>query len=535
MSEILGEQTELVAPAFLERTPVGTWTPLAGFAFRLGDLVARIGRDEAVVRALIAAFAAPTVHGNRGFTAMDAYNAAYAQPLIPLGRDVFVLLQPQALADALYTSPYYWMQADAAYRETAAQHRGEFTERFCAACLARVFGEQRVHGNVEGLGATGSHLGEIDVLVLFGDRAVVVEAKSKRLTMAARHGNDAALEDDFKKAVGLARPAGLSKCRCAATRRDEAPYTGWRVSRVERAAAVGFPITVLCDGYSALSAQSPEFLEEPEPAGVARAMVTDLLYLDDVTEMLASPLRLLSFLEHRAQCGERLFVENERTALAMHLKQNLWLSPDYDAAVIHEGVCMVLDAAPAVRREDVPGKGTPEGILTRFEGTAFCRLIAENEGTEQRAAVGLGLMLLRMSDETVENLNTLIDTVVGRTAKDGRSHDGTISLGTGLPGVTIQCSKEVLPSAEEGLYVHCRLRKYSQHEESWFGVLLGPEGSLRLAAELSDRWVYGADLERELPVLEGRKPGGRKIRRNERCPCGSGKKCKRCCLLLTRG
>jgi hypothetical protein len=39
------------------------------------------------------------------------------------------------------------------------------------------------------------------VLVLFGNRAIVLQAKAKKLTLEARKGNDNQLKDDFKKSV----------------------------------------------------------------------------------------------------------------------------------------------------------------------------------------------------------------------------------------------------------------------------------------------------------------------------------------------
>jgi hypothetical protein len=41
----------------------------------------------------------------------------------------------------------------------------------------------------------------IDVLVIFGNRAIIVEAKSKRLTLEARRGDDGRIKDDFKKSI----------------------------------------------------------------------------------------------------------------------------------------------------------------------------------------------------------------------------------------------------------------------------------------------------------------------------------------------
>ena len=39
------------------------------------------------------------------------------------------------------------------------------------------------------------------MLVTFGDFAIVVQAKSKKLTLEARKGNSKQLESDFKKAI----------------------------------------------------------------------------------------------------------------------------------------------------------------------------------------------------------------------------------------------------------------------------------------------------------------------------------------------
>jgi hypothetical protein len=95
------------------------------------------------------------------------------------------------------------MVAERAYKEIASANRGRFTEQFTAKRLTRVFGAERVFLNVDIWESPGkkNKVGEIDVLVLFADRAIVVQAKSKKLTIAARKGNDLQLKEDFKAAI----------------------------------------------------------------------------------------------------------------------------------------------------------------------------------------------------------------------------------------------------------------------------------------------------------------------------------------------
>jgi hypothetical protein len=48
-------------------------------------------------------------------------------------------------------------------------------------------------------------------LRLNSNRAIILQAKSKKLTIAARQGNDNRLQDDFKKAVQGAYDQAITK------------------------------------------------------------------------------------------------------------------------------------------------------------------------------------------------------------------------------------------------------------------------------------------------------------------------------------
>ena len=138
---------------------------------------------------------------NETFRALNDFNLANAQPIIRGESGTFILFQAYSFYEALYESPFYWMLQDAAYKDTALKHRGEFTEGFSAQCLARVFGIKHTHANVLLHKNAATTAGEIDNLVLFGNRAIVVQAKSKRLTLEARKGNDGAIQKDFSAGI----------------------------------------------------------------------------------------------------------------------------------------------------------------------------------------------------------------------------------------------------------------------------------------------------------------------------------------------
>ena len=143
-----------------------------------------------------------------------------------------------------------------------------------------------------------------------------------------------------------------------------------------------------------------------------------------------------------------------------------------------------LDVAMTVRREGIPGAATPDGILTRFEGTPFSRIIAEIEDKPSPVAISLGFMLLELSEATVQKINDHIKRVLMLTKQDGGLHDVTIGISNASTGLTVHCSKLTESEAEIRLITHCKRRKEMQKANSWFGLALRPDGSILLAGEL---------------------------------------------------
>ena len=234
---------------------------LTGYTFTIDDVAGRIRLVRAVIKKILTEFAVPSGQHNAGFAALNDFNVTNATPLIRYNDDSFVLFQQFSLVEATYESPYYWMNKDPDYRDTAAKNRGHFTEKFCQERLESVFGNGCVYSNVKIVGPKKTELGEIDVLVLFGDRAIVLQAKSKRLTLEARKGNDGQIKGDFRKSVQDSYNQGY---RDATLLRDEGSKLVDSDSN-EIVIRQGFKeVYILCvvsDHYPALSFQTQAFLQ----------------------------------------------------------------------------------------------------------------------------------------------------------------------------------------------------------------------------------------------------------------------------------
>lgn len=525
----------------LKKIPPEEWTFLPGYTFNGPEVAERSGVDKAVVGKVLAAFATPAGEKNNDFCALNDFNVTNAYPLLSGGDDSFILFQTYSLDEALYETPFYWMSGDDSYKNTAMKHRGRFTEEFSRERLELVFGKENVYSNINIVESKSKNLGEIDVLVLFGDRAIVLQAKSKRLTLEARRGNDRQIRDDFKKSIQDAYDQGYICARLMIDTNHTLMSADSREITIPPKLKEVYIFCVVSDHYPALSFQARQFLRFEKTEEICPPFVMDVFMLDVMTEMLQSPLRLLSYANRRTNYSDRLLAFHELTILSYHLKTNLWLDDQHDVVMISEDISADLDVAMAVRRGGIPGKRTPDGILTRFGTTALGRFVEAIEAKPDPATIDLGFMLLTLGEDTVVNVSNGIDMMARQAREDRKDHDLTVSIGGGNTGLTIHSNDAPVIIAAPRLQRHCELRKYTEQADNWFGVCILPEdASLRFGLNLDYEWERSSEMDantRRLPkpnkIVDLSAPAvwrKKKIGRNEPCPCGSGLKYKKCCM-----
>lgn len=514
-----------------------TWTFLPGFTFTAAEIAASASMKIETVQSVLAAFVHPPENLNGGFVTLNDYNAVSGSPILVRSKDEYILFQQYGLFEALYEAPFYWLCADSAYAPTALANRGKFTEALAVERLKRVFGTY-VYPNVDVWKKKGEKLGEIDALVLFGDRAIVFQAKSKRMTLEARKGNDQQMKSDFKRAVQEAYDQALL---CTTALLGPTPIltdADGNELKIQSPMKVAYPVCVVADHYPALASQARAFLQFAKTENVAAPLVTDVFALDTMTEMLETPLHLLSYIDRRARFGSKVIATHEHTILAYHLRHNLWIGDDFDGIALDDKVAAELDVAMTVRRAGLPGQRTPSGILTRSEKTPVARILTQIEAQADPVTIGLGLLLLRMSGQSVDFLNRGIRLASSAALKDKQLHDITLEFKTTSCGLTVHVSPEPKAQATVKLRDHCAVRKYSAKAETWYGLVLRPENeSIRFGLKLEFSWtpdnqMYAAvrampprNEKPSLSLIRARKPG-----RNDPCTCGSGRKYKKCCM-----
>lgn len=514
-----------------------TWLP--AFEFSLDEVSFRGGVAQDVVGAFFSAFVYSG--DNAAFKEVGDFNEVAARPLLPTARGTVLLFSHYAIHEALYESPFFWMWDDKPYRPTAAKHRGAFAEQFAARRLALVFGHEYVHTNVN-LHRGKDIVGEADVLVTYGDRLIIVQAKAKKLTIAARKGNDNQLQADFAAAIQKSYDQGWT---CA----NEVLAGGCRLIddneiEVDLSPSIKevFLFSLVSEHYPALAFQASQFMKIQTTDVIRAPLVMDVFLLDTLTEMLRTPLRLLSYVKLRVAVSDKLMSGHELTVLGYHLKQNLWLDEKHNMVMLEDSIAQDLDTAMLVRRDNQPGDATPVGILTKMRGTRYERLIEEIETRADPATLELGFHLLSMDEDACRNVHRVLEAITQMARLDGKRHDVTLASSTPPCGVSFHCNPKPSSDAIAMLEAHCAKRKYQQRAAQWFGVSVSPNGEVQFGITLNFPWEAADEMERLTADMKTashlrdvlpqylRKVSRMKLGRNEPCPCGSGRKYKKCCL-----
>ena len=515
-------------------------TPLSVCTVRLAEVIRRSKLPARIVRKVFAAFSVElSDSSNSDFNSINDFNLINATPLVPVSsKNDFFLFNTTVLSDSLYTSPYYWMMKDKKYRNVAASHRGFFAEDVVYERLSKVFGPHRVYKNVT-ISSGRTTLGEIDVLVVYGTRAIVAQVKSKQLTLEARRGNDNQIRGDFKKSIqdsydqaaSCAKYIGDSESYEIIDANSQAIDFGTGISQI-------YPVSVVSDHYPGLALQVRTFLNFTTTDSLRPPLVLDVFMLDTITEMLESPVELLSYLKLRVENLDIVSAQDELVILSFHLQHNLLLNIKASLVMMADEISMDLDAAMLVRRQGVLGDKDVDGYLKMFRTTSVGRLRSSIENHNDPEMIELAFVLMQLDKGTVLKLSSIIDKAAELSRSDGSNHDGSMEFAGLDAGLTVHCNPESINESAQFLTEHSKMRKYSRRVKTWFGVLIASDGAFRYGMSLEGDWQYDAEMETKVAALERRSAISRHKRatvypgvgRNEPCPCGSGRKYKHCCL-----
>lgn len=488
-----------------------------------------------------------SIKENVNFKCISDMNESKITPIVKIGSNYY-LFHHYTLLEAIYESPMFWIRdEDKKYLKTAEKNRGTYTEDLTKSILIKIFGEDNVYSNIDIFDEKKSKtkIGEIDLLVIFGGKALIFQAKSKALTLQARRGNIDILKSDFfkgiQKAYNQAVECSVALHKGAVILKDE---NGNKIDLKTRLTRF-YPITITSEYYPAITFQSNQFLKRTSDYSyINEPFVMDVFFLDILSEFLDSPLYFISYIDRRSNYFDTFIASSEYPILSHHLKTNLWLDGEYSVGFLDESLAADLDDAILARRSDWQGKKTPTGILTKYQNTFFEKIIKAIETKDYEKSVDFGLSLLKLSEKAINDFNLSIKTLVNRTKQDNKTHD--FSLFFEKFGLTCHVAnitnKAEFEEASIRLQYHIDVKKYIKKSKFWYGILINASNNEAILISMMDfEWKKDLEFEKNIPqelaenkqsinIKDFRKEINKKIGRNDPCICGSGKKYKKCCI-----
>ncbi|MCW5590087.1 MAG: NERD domain-containing protein [Legionellales bacterium] len=450
--------------------------------FTAEELKEQVNCEPSVIEAFLAVFSTVGRNENAGFKSFFDYNLAERCPIIKIDNK-YVMFQPNSLAESIYESPFYWMNQDNEYISVMSNNRGNFTENFAFKKLETIFGKENVYQNVV-IKENNKIIGEIDVLVVYTNIAIIVQAKSKKLTLRSKGGDIKTLENDFKKAVEDSYEQGV-RCAEFLSNKKYLFVCGNKKIAMNNKNYQIFIMCLLSDNYPSLAAKTRNLLFNKLNIHY-NPYVIDVFILDILCELLSSPLYFLYYLKIRCEYFCKIINVKEYNVLSFYLSNNLHISDDVDIFVINDEETAELDRVMFSRRVDSKTMEMPQGILTVYADTSINELIKKVKCPKTVEQMEFGFYLLSLNPNSALEINALISQIAneirqGKTwkvASFGNSEGGAL--------LTIICDKLGVKKSQNQLKKSVKKNNGLTGFNIWYGI------GIKRDANLSAKYILAS-------------------------------------------
>jgi hypothetical protein len=296
------------------------------FCYEKGELCAINGNFGNIVEAFAVKVGERI---NESFNAVGDYNALSEKPIIQLANGKLFLPQPHALAEAMFEAPFYWMNSDKAYKDTALKNRGNAAEDITYKIVRGVYGAKQTLKDVKLIEFKGKVITDIDVLAIFANTAIIFQVKSKKLTALSKQGNVDAVKSDFRKAVSDALNQGL-KARGHLLNNANVKIINADGRQILQTKIITNceVVAITLDTYPAIAHLSRMLLIESTMEQFPVAMT--VFDLEVIARYIKTPQAFFEYFFRRRTLSNYFITENELGYLGYHLRYGLKKVKDVD-------------------------------------------------------------------------------------------------------------------------------------------------------------------------------------------------------------
>lgn len=278
---------------------------------------------------------------NQNFKDVGDFNILAEKPIIQLTEGNYFIPMPYDLSEAIYESPFYWMNIDENYCSKAQLNRGKIAEEITFKIIEGIFGSSNTLQNLIIKKSKSTMVTDIDILAIKDDKAIIFQVKSKKLTALSKKGDIDAIKSDFKKAVKDAYEQGLIAADCLKSKNDfQFILKSEPNFKFDYDINKSFIVTIVLDDYPAITHQThillgKEYNEFP--------VALNIFDLEIVAKYMNTSEAFIDYIERRIKFSQYYKADNELGFLGFHLKKGLQKFPDSDMIALDESWAQFFD------------------------------------------------------------------------------------------------------------------------------------------------------------------------------------------------
>jgi hypothetical protein len=395
------------------------------------------------------------------------YNQLQSKPLVHLPDGRYFLPIGFNVAEAIYESPFFWMNADPSYVGAALLNRGKFAEIATAELMRNVFGASNVYRDVEVRERKGHAVTDIDVLAVVGNKAVIAQVKSKRLTELAKLGDEEKLVADFELAVQDAYDQGLL-CRKALIDHKNKLFVNGNEIHLTEAIDDAYILCVTVDHYPAVTHQVDVYLKkapgDPFPTALS------IFDLDVLAFYLRDPFEFAYYLRQRVALSDYFKADSEMTLLGRHLRQKLFKSGNATKEILDGSYAQLIDANFQVVRGSVLRTDAADKLRSQWKNDEFQKLVDQVKAIGEPRFADVVFFLYDLAGKGADDLIQLLRLTKGKAAADQRSHDARLLFSGTRSGITILSEPSSPLILRKKLLALAEIAKYKSRADVWLAL-----------------------------------------------------------------
>lgn len=435
------------------------------------------------------------------------FNPLLKHPLI-LEDGAYYLIVPPLLYHSLMTTFHFDIFANEGYRPTYDEVKARWLEDRALDALRVLFDNQaEVHGRLK-YGPTKAR-GELDGLIKFDNKVILVEGKWKTLTLPAKRGDVDAIIKDLQGSI-------RASYRQATRARDYIRSQEVAVLEDSNGRSVAirsddvhefFMVSLLGRGDLAVLVAKPSLLHELGIFGATDfPWAVSLMDLEVVVHFLEFPSQIFDYLKRRDAIlrSGRFVFHDEWDLLGTYLHG--LLDP---ADKRYEGVDGIfLSGMDEEIERYLATRDAPNGQQVERPRRAISEqirgLIHAVESLDRPGRTDFVIALLSLPNSTLQSIGELIDATVNKTLSDRKLHSFSLVAPNGDLGFCLVAVYGNLAALQRSLISLCVMKKYETRTSTWLG--LGVDVSLprppHFVSFQTGEWHHDPEMERVLSHMK---------------------------------